>query len=93
MTIGDLNPNADPRIAGVNIRPGDSAKIAILESNDIFALTVAVATAISNGRTEFVSGTHTTATLRRTSTETAEPTAHEELSTLVSTPFQPADPH
>ena len=56
--------DADPRIAQVNIEPGETPDIAILESKDIMALTIAVAIAISNGRVDFLSGTNTTATLQ-----------------------------
>ena len=64
MTIGDLTANADPRIAGVNVKPGETPNIAILDSSNIMALTIAVVAAISNGRVDFLSGTDNTATLR-----------------------------
>ena len=63
-TIKDITPNADTSIANVSIRQGATLNIAILESTDRMALMVAVCTAIENG-SEFVSGTDTTATLRK----------------------------
>ena len=64
MIIKDLNPNASEDIADVNIRPGDTTDIAILESNNHMALIMAVYTAMSNANVQFVSGTDTTVTLQ-----------------------------
>ena len=64
MTIKDLNPNADTSIANVNITEGPD-NTAILESTDRMALMTAICIAISNGNCDFVSGTDTSATLRK----------------------------
>ena len=64
MTIKDLNPNADASIENVNITEGPDST-AILNSTDRMALMTAVCIAISNGHCEFISGTDTSATLRK----------------------------
>ena len=65
MTIKDLNPNADASIENVNINITINGDTATLESTDRMALMIATCTAISNGNCEFVSGTDTSATLRK----------------------------
>ena len=62
-TIDSITPNAHESIANVNITEIDATTIT-LESADRMALAIAVCTAITNG-CEFVSGTDTTATLRK----------------------------
>ena len=64
-TIKDITPNADTSIANVSIRQGATLNIAILESADRMALMTAVCIAMSNGKVDFVTGTDTTATLRK----------------------------
>ena len=63
-TIKDITPTPTASIENVSIRQGATLNIAILESTDRMALMVAVCTAIESG-CEFVSGTDTTATLRK----------------------------
>ena len=62
MTINDITPNAHDSIANVEIEIAGTT--ATLTSTDRMALMIATCTAINNG-CEFVSGTDTTATLRK----------------------------
>ena len=65
-TILDIQPGATFEGAGdVTIREGESDNECVLESDDPLALIMAVCIAINNGGVDFVSGTETTATLRR----------------------------
>ena len=65
MTIKDLNPNVDASIANVKVAEGTEPNIIILSDPDPQTLMIAACTAISNGNCEFVTGTPTTATLRK----------------------------
>ena len=64
-TIGQINPDAPEAIRNVNIRQGKTFNDIILESDDRMALMTAVGVMICNGNVDFVSGTDTSATLRR----------------------------
>ena len=64
-TIGQINPDAPEAIRNVNIRQGKTFNDIILESDDRMALMTAVGVMVSNGNVDFVSGTATSATLRR----------------------------
>ena len=64
-TIGQINPDAPKAISNVNIRQGKTFNDIILESDDRMALMTAAGVMVSNGNVDFVSGTDTSATLRR----------------------------
>ena len=65
MTINDITPNAHDSIANVKVTEGTEPNIIILSDPDPQTLMIAACTAISNGNCEFVTGTPTTATLRK----------------------------